>query len=78
MLRRKGRGWSWKTNVDCWSLDPDGGHLLSRVHLERAWLCGVYGCGLVVIYQTMSSTWVPWGAGEGGARTAKGIKVSLW
>lgn len=72
-------GWGgWKTNVDCWSLDPDGGHLLARVHLERAWFRGVYGCGLVIIYRTTSSIWGRWRAGEGGARTAKGIKVSLW
>ena len=45
-----------ETNVDCWSLNPDGGHLLSRVHLERAWLCGVYGRGLVIIYRTMSQS----------------------
>ena len=37
------------TNVDCGSLNPNGGYFPARVYLKRAWLRGVYRCGLVVI-----------------------------
>lgn len=63
-----------ETNVDCWSLNPDGGHLLAWVHLERAWLCGVYGCRLVIICRTIGSIWVPLQSGERRCAHSEGHK----
>lgn len=42
-----------RTNVDCGSLNPDGGYFLARVHLECAWLGSVYRCGLVIVCNRM-------------------------
>ena len=36
-------------HIGCGTLDPDGSHLPTRVHLEGARLGGVYRCGLVIV-----------------------------
>ena len=46
--------WAWgdggvSAHIGCGTLDPDGSHLPTRVHLEGARLGGVYRCGLVVV-----------------------------
>jgi hypothetical protein len=68
-----------RTNVGCRSLDPDCGHLLARVHFERAWLGRVYRRGLVIIYESNQlSRRVEENVIVGETlRTAKGVKVAL-
>ena len=45
----RGGDGGFSAHIGCGTLNPDGGHLPTRVHLEGARLGGVYRCGLVVV-----------------------------